>query len=79
MLNARGKVLIKLNVAEANLQAVMDVLPAMKSPTISRLFGSGFYAVETVAVKATVNLLIPELKKQGAEDILELPISKIVI
>jgi len=79
VLNARGKVLIKLNVAEENLQAVTAVLPGMKSPTISRLYGTGYYAVEAVAVKATVNLLIPELKKQGAEDILELPISKIVI
>lgn len=74
----RGKVLIKMNVPESQLQAIVDILPAMKSPTISHLFGSAYYAVETVAVKATVNLLIPELKKRGAEDILELPISKIV-
>jgi ATP phosphoribosyltransferase len=78
VLAARGKVLIKLNVAEENLQAVIDVLPAEKTPTVSRLFGSGYYAVETVAVKAEINLLIPELKRRGAEDILELSISKIV-
>jgi len=78
VLNARGKVLIKMNVPEEQLQAVIDVLPAMKAPTISRLFGSNYYAVESVAVKATINLLIPELKKRGAEDILELPITKIV-
>ena len=41
-------------------------------------YSNDFYAIETVAVKATVNLLIPELKRNGAEDILELPISKIV-
>jgi len=78
VLNARGKVLIKMNVPEEQLQSVIDVLPAMKAPTISRLFGSNYYAVESVAVKATINLLIPELKKRGAEDILELPITKIV-
>jgi ATP phosphoribosyltransferase len=78
VLNARGKVLIKLNVAEANLQDVIAVLPSAKSPTISRLYGSDYYAVETVAVKSTINILIPELKKRGAEDILELPITKIV-
>ncbi|MHB1132941.1 MAG: ATP phosphoribosyltransferase [Chloroflexota bacterium] len=78
VLAARGKVLIKLNVSEAQLQDVIDVLPAMKTPTVSRLFGSGYYAVETVAVKAEINLLIPELKCRGAEDILELPISKVV-
>lgn len=78
VLNARGKVLIKLNVPEAQLQDVISVLPSMKAPTISRLFGSNYYAVETVAVKSTINVLIPELKKRGAEDILELPITKIV-
>jgi ATP phosphoribosyltransferase len=45
---------------------------------VSRLFESDYYALETVAVKSKVNLLIPELKKHGAEDILELPISEIV-
>ena len=79
VLTARGKVLIKLNVHEDNLQKVVDVLPGMKSPTISRLYGTGFYAVEAVAVKSEVNLIIPKLKSVGAEDILELPISKIVL
>ena len=51
----------------------------MKAPTISRLYGTGFYAVEAVAVKSEVNLLIPRLKHAGAEDILEIPISKIVM
>ncbi|MHB1417914.1 MAG: ATP phosphoribosyltransferase, partial [Chloroflexota bacterium] len=78
VLTARGKVMIKLNVSEENLQGVISVLPAMKTPTVSRLYGSGYYAVETVAVKAEINVLIPELKRRGAEDILELPISKIV-
>ena len=79
VLTARGKVLIKLNVSEENLQSVVDILPGMKSPTVSRLFGTGFYAVEAVAVKSEVNLIIPRLKAAGAEDILELPISKIVL
>ena len=78
VLSARGKVLIKLNVSEARLADVVEALPAMKAPTVSRLFGSDFYAVETVAMRSEINLIIPELKKRGAEDILELPISKIV-
>jgi ATP phosphoribosyltransferase len=78
VLQARGKVLIKLNVSEEQLDAVIAVLPSMKSPTVSRLFGSSGYAVETVVVKSEINLLIPELKRRGAEDILELPISKVV-
>jgi ATP phosphoribosyltransferase len=78
VLAARGKVLIKLNVAEENLAGVIGILPAMKSPTVSRLYNSNSYAVETVVVKSEINLLIPELKKRGAEDILEIPMSKIV-
>jgi len=76
-LRAEGRVLIKLNVIEEHLKAVLDVLPAMKSPTVSQL-SEGGYAIETVADKATVNTLIPLLKSRGAADILELPISKIV-
>jgi ATP phosphoribosyltransferase len=78
VLAARGKVLIKMNVPESRLQEIIGILPAMKSPTVSHLFGTDYYAVETVAVKSEINLLIPKLKNHGAQDILELPISKIV-
>jgi ATP phosphoribosyltransferase len=50
----------------------------MKKPTVNKLYGSEDYEVTTVADKANVNVLIPKLKTAGAEDILELPISKIV-
>jgi ATP phosphoribosyltransferase len=75
---ARSKVLIKLNVADADLARVLAVLPSMKAPTVNELADSGFHAVETVVDKAGVNRLIPTLKSAGAFDILELPISKIV-
>jgi ATP phosphoribosyltransferase len=77
-LEARGRVLVKLNVEETNLQAVIDLLPALKSPTVSKLFGEDGYAVETVVAKSDINTLIPALKDHGATGILELPISKIV-
>ena len=77
-LAARGRVLVKLNVAENDLEPVIAVLPAMKAPTVSKLFGTGYYAVETVVEKSSINRLIPQLKRLGAEDILELPITKIV-
>jgi ATP phosphoribosyltransferase len=76
-LDARGKVLVKLNVDADHFKAVLGVLPSAKSPTISEL-ASGGYAVESVVEKRTINTLIPELKDAGASDILELPISKIV-
>ncbi|MFB3739389.1 MAG: ATP phosphoribosyltransferase [Candidatus Velamenicoccus archaeovorus] len=76
-LRAEGRVLIKLNVSAERLAGVLEVVPAMKAPTVSPL-SEGGYAVETVAEKRSVNTLIPELKARGATDILELPISKIV-
>jgi ATP phosphoribosyltransferase len=78
-LDARGRVLVKLNVSDANLEQVISVLPSMKSPTVSKLFGDGGYAVETVVLKSEINILIPELVDRGASDILELPLSKIVV
>jgi ATP phosphoribosyltransferase len=76
-LRAEGRVLIKLNVDEEHLDAVLAVVPSMKSPTVSPLSAGG-YAIETVVEKARVNTLIPQLKAAGATDLLELPISKIV-
>jgi ATP phosphoribosyltransferase len=78
VLDARGKVMLKLNVATSDLDAVIAILPAMKSPTVSKLFGDDGYAVETVVPKATVNVLIPALVEAGASGIIELPISKII-
>ena len=77
-LEARDKVLVKLNVGTEQLDAVLSVLPSLRSPTISELSKGAGYAVETVADKRTINTLIPALKDQGATDILELPLSKIV-
>ena len=78
VLDARGKVLVKLNVSRDHLDAVVDVLPSMKAPTVNELWGGEAYAVETVAPKQTINVLIPELLERGATDIIEMPISKIV-
>jgi ATP phosphoribosyltransferase len=77
-LEARGRVLVKLNVEEARLDDVISLLPALRSPTVSKLAGSGAYAVETVVAKSEINTLIPALKEQGATGIIELPIAKIV-
>jgi ATP phosphoribosyltransferase len=78
-LEARGKVLVKLNVASSDaLGAVLGIIPSMKSPTVSELSGGSGYAVETVVPKAEINTLIPALKDAGATDIIELPIAKIV-
>ncbi len=77
-LEARGKVLVKLNVAAEQLPGVIELLPSLRSPTVSELFGGGGFAVETVVEKSEINELIPALKDRGATDIIELALSKIV-
>ena len=77
-LEAREKVLVKLNVPTEQLGGVLRVLPSLRSPTISELSGGSGFAVETVVEKAKINTLIPALKDEGASDILELALSKIV-
>ncbi|MGH9182838.1 MAG: ATP phosphoribosyltransferase [Acidimicrobiales bacterium] len=77
-LEARGKVLVKLNVGGDQLDAVIALLPSLRSPTVAKLFGEDGYAVESVVPTAEINTLIPALKDAGAADIIELPLSKIV-
>ena len=79
VLEARHKVLLTMNVPTAALEKIVSALPAMKKPTVSRLHGIEYYSVQTVVKKSTVNELIPKLKGCGAEDILEIPIAKIVV
>ena len=78
VLDARGKVLVKMNVPTDALDAVIDLLPSMKAPTVNELFRGAGYAVETVVPKNEINILIPALRDGGATDIVELPIAKIV-
>ncbi len=77
-IDAQSRVLIKLNVPGAALEAIIQLLPTMKAPSVSKLYNTDYYAVESVVAKEQVNELIPKLKQHGAEDILELAINKIV-
>ena len=76
-LEAREKVLLKLNVSEENMSTVLALLPSAKSPTVASLASGGF-AVETVVMKRGINTLIPDLIDAGASDLLEIPIAKII-
>jgi ATP phosphoribosyltransferase len=78
VIEARHKVLLTMNVPTASMERIVAALPAMKKPTVSRLHGIEYYSIQTVVPKNAVNQLIPKLKACGAEDILEIPISKIV-
>ena len=65
VLEARGRVLLKLNVDEAGLTPVLELLPALKAPTVSKLSGGDAYAVESVVAKTEINTLIPALKERA--------------
>jgi ATP phosphoribosyltransferase len=78
VIEGRKQVLITMNVPAGTMEKVIAMLPAMKTPTVSRLHGIDYYSIQTVVPKSGVNQLIPRLKAAGAEDILEIPISKIV-
>ena len=78
-INALGKVGLMLNVRKADLRQVLDVLPALKNPTISHLSDEEWLAVNTILDEATVRTIIPRLKEAGAQGIVEYPLNKIVM
>lgn len=77
-LAARRYMSFAMNVPESVLDQVMDVLPALGSPTVSRLFQEHHYAVSAVVPTEEVNTLIPKLIKVGARGIIVTPISSII-
>jgi ATP phosphoribosyltransferase len=78
-INALGKVGLMLNVHQNDLRAVLDVLPALKRPTISHLSDEEWLAVNTILDESTVRDIIPRLKQAGAQGIVEYPLNKIVL
>ena len=74
----RGKVGLKMNVSKKNLKGVLQLLPAIRRPTVSELSTPGWLALETVLDEKLVRSLIPELKKMGAEGIIEYSLNKII-
>ncbi len=75
---AQDKVGLKMNVSKKNLDKVLKILPALKTPTISGLSDKSWYDVETIIDEAVVRELIPELKKAGASGIIEYPLNKVI-
>ena len=79
VLNANRKVILEMNVEKQNLQQIIDFIPSMRSPTVSRLYNSNAYSIKTAVSKNTSSKLIPKLKKLGAKDILEYSLRKVII
>ncbi len=77
-LNADLKVGLKMNVSKENLDKVLELLPAMRNPTVSPLSDPKWVAVETIIDESVVRELIPELRRAGAEGIIEYPLNKVI-
>jgi ATP phosphoribosyltransferase len=78
-IDAQGQVGLMLNVEKANLQAVLGVLPALNSPTISELSDAKWVAVNTILEESVVREVIPRLKAAKATGIVEYPLNKVVL
>ncbi len=77
-LQAETKVGLKMNVARDNLDTIIKMIPSITAPTVSPLYGTDWFAVESVISEAVVRELIPRLLKHGAEGIIEYPLNKVI-
>jgi ATP phosphoribosyltransferase len=77
-LQAEEKVGLKMNVSKENLQRVIEKLPSLHTPTVSNLTGSDWVAVEVVIDEKVVRESVPELKRAGAQGIIEYPLNKVI-
>jgi ATP phosphoribosyltransferase len=77
-IGAEEKVGLKMNVKKRDLDRIIRRLPALKRPTVSMLSDEGWFAIETIIDEAVVRILIPELKKLGAQGIIEYPLNKVI-
>ena len=78
VLDGRDRVMLEMNIPKDCFDAVVNGLPAMRSPTVAPLFGDGGYAVKIAVKKNEVPGIIPRLKKLGALDIVEYDLRKVV-
>mgnify|MGYP001172954091 FL=1 len=76
---ARDVVGLKMNVPSEDLDKLLDKLPALRNPTVSKLADDNWVAIEIVLEESVVRTLIPELKSLGAEGIIEYPLNKLVL
>jgi len=75
---AEEKVGLKMNVSKRDLKSVLHLLPAMKKPTISNLSDPEWFDVDTIIDERVVKYLIPQLKRAGAQGIIEYPLNKVI-
>jgi ATP phosphoribosyltransferase len=77
-IEARSKVGLKMNVKKGNLESILEILPAEKSPTVSNLADSDYVAIEVIIDEKTERSLVPALKRAGASGIITYPLNKVI-
>ncbi len=77
-INAGSKVGLKMNLRKANLETVLALIPALRNPTVSHLADEEWIALETILEEVVVRKIIPQLKRAGAEGIIEYPLNKVI-
>jgi ATP phosphoribosyltransferase len=77
-LQAEAKVGLKMNVPKDRLEIIIKMIPSLTSPTVSPLYGTDWFAVESIIAEPVVRELIPKLLKSGAEGIIEYPLNKVI-
>ncbi len=75
---AEGKVGLKMNIRKSDLPKIIGIIPALRKPTVSPLYDDEWVAIETIIDEKIVRIIVPELKRSGAEGIIEYPLNKIV-
>ncbi|TVQ93233.1 MAG: ATP phosphoribosyltransferase [Deltaproteobacteria bacterium] len=78
VIEARGRVMLELNVGDAQLEAVVDSLPCLRRPTVSRLFGEQGYAVKAAVPRKDLPKLLPAIRAAGGTDVVVTPCAQIV-
>lgn len=78
VLNARDRVMLEMNCAKEKFDALVKGLPAMRSPTVSPLYGDNGFALKIAVKKSEVPTLLPRLRELGATDILEYELRKVL-
>jgi ATP phosphoribosyltransferase len=77
-INARSRVGLKMNIEKTNLDKILKVLPAEKSPTISSLADPNYIAIEVIIDAKIERSLVPALKRAGASGIITYPLNKVI-
>ncbi len=77
-INAGSKVGLKMNLRKSDLPTILALIPALRNPTVSHLADEEWIALETILEEVVVRKIIPQLKRAGAEGIIEYPLNKVI-